>query len=175
MNIRVSVLALVLGVAVMAADKWPASPSIVPPDAQASVLAVKADKNDDTFMQVWKSPELKAFGFVKWDEDGSKAGKGVPDSFLPSVREACGLVNQKRASGNNLTLTINAYHWKAQTFITNPVVSLEILIKDKDGKVMLAALDEVKATQSKMESLSDPTSVTMSHEISKKLRAALNL
>lgn len=175
MKLNLSILALALSVSLFAGDKYPVQNSIAPAEVQAELAKAKGEKSDTTFMKVWKSADLKDFGLVKWDEDGSKATNDCPPSLLANLRENVGLLNQGRKAGEPLTITVNAYHWKAQTFLTNPVLSLEIVLKDKAGKVVFVALDQIKSSQSKAESLTDSDSQIMGRELLKKLKNGLGI
>lgn len=174
MKAPLSILALALCATLSAADKYPVEKPLAPAEVQAALLKVKGDKSDTAFLKSWKAPELKDFGLIKWDEDGSKAANDCPPALLSTLRENVGMFNQGRKAGEPLTITVNAYHWKAQSFLTNPVVSLEILVKDKAGKVVFAALDQIKSSQSKAESLSDTDAQVMGRELLKKLKNAFS-
>lgn len=175
MKPQLSILALALSVSLFAGDKYPVQKSMAPAEVQAELVKAKGEKSDNAFMKSWKAADLKDFGLVKWDEDGSKATNDCPPSLLSTLRENVGLMNQGRKAGDALTLTVNAYHWKAQTFLTNPVLSVEIILKDKAGKVVFVALDQMKSSQTKAESLNDSDSQIMGRELLKKLKNGLGI
>ena len=167
--------ALLVGVALVAADPWPNPNSIVPAEIQAKLIHTKSSKDPDSFKRVWKNDELNNFGLIKWNAVESLSEKGVPSAFLASAREAVGMLNQTRHSGNDLSFGLHAFRWHEKGLFSKPGLSVEIVIKDKAGKVLFVAYDELEANRRKAESLADTDSEIIGKEIAKRLQTNLVL
>ncbi len=174
MKTRSIILTVLLSSILMSGEAWPSPNSVFAPDVQARIIKGKK-KISGSFRYSWKADSLKDFGLVKWDSTLAKAEKGVPVDFLPSVREAIGMLNQGRRSGDDLKVSVHAFAWHKAGFFSKAEYSIEILIRNKANEVVFGALDVVPVIPKKAESLADAESELAAREVASRLKEALNI
>lgn len=141
------------------------------PEEKSRMIQVK--EGDGPFERLWKAPGFDGnWGLLKWDPDHSWAIADAPTDLLDQVREEVGQVNQAASKGEDLNLTVTVYRFKKQGFLTNPVGYFELVARNREGKAVWIALDQVKSTQSLATSLADSDSQVMARELRRKIRVA---
>jgi hypothetical protein len=141
------------------------------PEEKENIVQVQA--SDGPFEKLWKAPGFDGnWGLLKWDPDHSWAVTDAPTDLLDHVREEVGQVNQASRKGEDLTLAVTVYRFKKQGFLTNPVGYFELVARNREGKAVWIAVDQVKSTQALATSLADSDSLVMARELRRKLRVA---
>ena len=145
--------------------------TLLTPEEKERIVQVKA--GDGPFEKFWKAPGFDGnWGLLKWDPDHSWAVADAPTDLLDQVREEVGQVNRASRKGEDLTLAVTFYRFKRQGFLTNPVGYFELVARNREGKAVWIAVDQVKATQSLATSLADSDSQIMARELRRKIRVA---
>jgi hypothetical protein len=61
---------------------------------EMATVAKHAEKGSgDGFRRLWRSPNLKSWRLLKWDQDHSSAAPGSPAALLQTIREEVGRLN----------------------------------------------------------------------------------
>ncbi len=143
------------------------------PDETSQVMQTWA--GGGPFQKLWKSPDLDPdWGLLKWDEEHSWAVPEAPGDILRMVREEVGQLNEKPRKGEDLTLSVTVYRYKRMGFLSNPIGWFELVARNRQGRPVWMALDQVKATQSLAVSLADSDTQIMARELRRKLRTAFD-
>ncbi len=159
-------------VALLGADFHPGK-TLLTKEEQAPVVALQ--EKPEGFSKLWKSADLKGWHLLKWDADHSTAVPDAPSDLLDRIHEEVSRINEKPGEGEDLLLSVNIFKFKKQGFLTNPVAFFEIVVRDKSGKVMWAAIDKVKSTQELAQSLADTDAQIIGREILGKIRKDFSL
>ena len=169
-NISMIVLPALLAATLSAADFHDGRTQLSP-EERGRIAQVK--DGDGPFEQLWKAPGFDGtWGLLKWDPDHSWAVTDAPNDLLDQIREEVGQVNQVARKGEDLSLAVTVYRFKKQGFLTNPVGYFEMVARNREGKAVWIALDQVKSTQSLATSLADSDSQIMARELRRKIRVA---
>ena len=164
------VLPALLAATLSAAD-FHAGRTQLSPEERGRIAQVK--DGDGPFERLWKAPGFDGtWGLLKWDPDHSWAVTDAPTDLLDQIREEVGQVNQVPRKGEDLSLAVTVYRFKKQGFLTSPVGFFEMVARNREGKAVWIALDQVKSTQSLATSLADSDSQIMARELRRKIRVA---
>jgi hypothetical protein len=164
------VLPALLAATLSAAD-FHAGRTHLSPEERGRIAQVK--DGDGPFERLWKAPGFDGtWGLLKWDPDHSWAVTDAPTDLLDQIREEVGQVNQVPRKGEDLSLAVTLYRFKKQGFLTSPVGFFEMVARNREGKAVWIALDQVKSTQSLATSLADSDSQIMARELRRKIRVA---
>jgi hypothetical protein len=129
----------------------------------------------DGFRRLWRSPGLKPWRLLKWDQDHSTAASGSPAALLQAIREEVGRLNQRPASGDDLLLTCTVYLYRGGGWFSDPKAHYELVARNQAGKALWVADDEVVAKPDLARSLADPEEAIIAREIARKIRKAFGL
>jgi len=143
-------------------------------DEKAIVMKVK-EKEDKGFSILWKNPNIKEFGVMKWDSDSCFAVPDAPNDILDSIRDQVGKLNQKDRKGEEVKISATIFKYKKQSFLSNPVAYYELVARNKDGKTVWIAIDQIKPCQELATSLADTDSNIVGREIHRKIREEFSL
>ena len=144
--------------------------------SESAAAAVGAAKgHGDDFRRLWRSPALKPWRLLKWDQDHSTSAPGSPAALLQSIREEVGRLNQRPAAGDDLLLTCTVYVYRGGGWFSDPKAHYELVARDQAGKALWVADDEVTAQPSLARSLADPEEAIIAREIARKIRQAFGL
>lgn len=155
--------ALAIGGCASVGPVRPARSSLTSPEA--AVLAKAKAKADGGFRRVWKSPELRTWGYIKWDEDRSSSAVEVPQDLLQTAREEIGRLNQDASGGPDLHLAVTVYRFRPAGLFHEPAASCELVVRDDGRRLMWAAQGEVEANPALAKSLADTNSTLVAREL----------
>jgi len=141
----------------------------------ATVAAHAEEGSGDGFRRLWRSPALKSWRLLKWDQDHSTAAVGSPATLLQTIREEVGRLNQRPAAGEDLVLTCTVYVYRGGGWFSNPKAHYELVARNQTGKAVWVADDEVVAKPELARSLADPEETVVAREIARKIRQAFAL
>src|SRR5436190_869500 len=71
------------------------------PAETATVVPRLEKASGDGFRRLWKSPTLKTWRLLKWDEVHSSVAPGAPAALLQAIRDEVGRLNQRPSSGED--------------------------------------------------------------------------
>jgi hypothetical protein len=141
--------------------------------SESAAATAGAHKGDgDGFRRLWRSPGLKPWRLLKWDQDHSTAAAGSPAALLQAIREEVGRLNQRPASGDDLLLTCTVYLYRGGGWFSDPKAHYELVARNQAGKALWVADDEVVAKPDLARSLADPEEAIIAREIARKIRQA---
>lgn len=140
---------------------------------EAALLGKAKPKEDGGFALVWKSPALREWGFIKWDEDRSSAALEAPRDLLQSAREEVGRLNQDVSAGPDLRLALTVHRFRPAGLFRKPTASCELVVRDGGGRLMWAAQGEVEANPALERSLADSASTLVARELVRMMRIDL--
>lgn len=148
--------------------------ALAPPET-ATVVARSEKGRGDGFRRSWKSPALKPWRLLKWDQERSSVAPGAPAALLQTIREEVGRLNQRPASGEDLLLTVTVYIYRGGGWFSDPKAHYELVARDRTGKAMWVADDEIVARPELARSLVDPEEIVVAREIVRKIRQTFGL
>jgi hypothetical protein len=140
---------------------------------EVPLLAKSKEKDDGGFRRVWRSPELRTWGFIKWDVDQSSAAAEAPRDLLQAAREEVGRLNQDVSPGPDLRLAVNVYRFRRGGLFRKSAASCELVVRDDRGRLMWAANGQVDANPAVERSLADTEAVLIARELVRKIRVDL--
>ncbi len=141
----------------------------------AAVAAHVENGPGDGFRRLWRSPTLKPWRLLKWDQDHSTAVPGSPAMLLQVIREEVGRLNQRPTTGDDLLLTCTVYLYRGGGWFSDPKAHYELVARNQSGNAVWVADDEISAGPELARSLADPEEVLIAREIARKIRQAFAL
>src|SRR5690242_10632408 len=133
---------------------------------ETATVAAHAEKGaGDGFRRVWRSPNLKAWRLLKWDQDHSSAAPGSPAALLQAIRDELGRLNQRASAGEDLQLTCTVYLYRGGGWFSDPKAHYELVARDRSGKALWVVDDEIVAQPELARSLTEPEELLIAREI----------
>jgi hypothetical protein len=143
---------------------------------ESAAAAAGAQKGGgEGFRRLWRSPNVKPWRLLKWDQDHSSAAPGSPPTLLQSIREEVGRLNQRPATGDDLLLTCTVYVYRGGGWFSDPKAHYELVARNQAGKALWVADDEVVARPDLARGLADPEDAIIAREIARRIRQAFGL
>ena len=144
--------------------------------AEAATVVAGAQKGSgDGFRRLWKSPGLKSWRLLKWDQERSTVAPGAPPALLQMIRDEVGRLNQRPANGEDLVLSVTVYVYRAGGWFSNAKAHYELVARNHAGKAVWVADDEVAARSELASNLVDPEEAIVAREIARKIRQAFGI
>jgi hypothetical protein len=127
------------------------------------------------FKRVWKGPGLQPWALLKWDQDHSSAVSEAPPSLLQSIRDELGRLNQRRAKGDDLFLTVTVYAYDRGGWFSDASARCELVARDNRGQVMWVLDGEIGARRALAQTLVDSDESVVARALALKVRQEFNL
>jgi len=137
---------------------------------ETTVVARSTERSAGGFRRVWRAPGLKPFGLIKWDQDRSVAAPPAPADLLQVMRDELGRVNQRRAKGDDVVLTVTVYAYDAGGWFSQPSAHYELVARNKKGQAVWAVDDEIAVRRDLALTLVDSDEVLLARELVTKIR-----
>jgi hypothetical protein len=95
--------------------------------------------------------------------------------LLQTIRDEVGRLNQRAQKGDDLLLTVNVYSYQKGGLFSDPRANYELVARDKKGRAVWVADDEVVARGELAQTLVDSEDTVMAREIVRKVRESFAL
>jgi hypothetical protein len=143
---------------------------------ETAVVVAQSNKGTaDGFRRLWRSPALKSWRLLKWDQEHSSAEPSAPPALLQTIREEVGRLNQRPARGDDLLLTVTVYLYRGGGWFSRPKAHYELVARNQAGKAMWVADDEVVVRPELARGLADPDEAIVAREIARRIQQAFGL
>lgn len=143
---------------------------------EATVVSAHAEEGTGNgFRRLWRSPTLKPWRLLKWDQEHSTVAPGASPALLQTIRDEVGRLNQRAAGGDDLLLTVTVYLYRGGGWFSDPRAHYELVARNQAGKAVWVADDEIVARPELARSLADPDEVLIARELTRKIQQAFGL
>ena len=122
------------------------------------------------FRRFWQATPPKTWGLIRWDGSKSWAVPSAPPELLQSIRDELGRLNQRAAMREDVMVAVTVYAYEPQGHWSDTRCKYELVVRDKAGKVVWAADDEIRPAQELATSLVDTDAAIIGREVLRKIR-----
>jgi len=133
-------------------------------------LQGKGGSPSAVFRRFWQTTPPKSWGMIRWDSARSWAVPSAPPDLLQSIRDEVGRLNQRAPAREDVTVSVTVYDYEPQGYFAAARCKYELVVRDKAGKVVWAADDEIWPGKALAMSLVDTNAAIIGREELRKIR-----
>jgi hypothetical protein len=133
-------------------------------------LQGKASSPSAVFLRFWQATPPKSWGMIRWDSARSWAVPSAPTDLLQAIRDEVGRLNQRAPLRDDVMVSVTVYGYEPQGYFSSARCKYELVVRDKAGKVVWAADDEIRPGKELATSLVDPEAAMIGREVLRKIR-----
>jgi hypothetical protein len=133
-------------------------------------LQGKGGSPSAVFLRFWQATPPKSWGMIRWDSARSWAVPSAPPDLLQAIRDEVGRLNQRAPLRDDVMVSVTVYGYEPQGYFSSARCKYELVVRDKAGKVVWAADDEIRPGKELATSLVDPEAAMIGREVLRKIR-----